>query len=96
MKEKRPFEAWTGKKSNVNHHLRVFGSEAYSHVGKDERKKLDSEARKCILLGYGNETKGYRLYDPKRARVFHSRDVQFNEFSNGIEVFNDEEHLCRT
>ncbi|CAB4028654.1 Hypothetical predicted protein, partial [Paramuricea clavata] len=72
-------------------HLRVFGCEAYAHVPKDERKKLDSKARKCILLGYGTETKGYRLYDPNRARVFHSRDVQFNESSQEPEVVKVQE-----
>ncbi|CAB3996244.1 Retrovirus-related Pol poly from transposon TNT 1-94 [Paramuricea clavata] len=80
VKGKTPFEAWAGQKPNVKH-LRVFGCEAYAHVPKDERKKLDSKPRKCIFLGYGAETKGYRLYDSNRARVFHSRDVQFNESS---------------
>ena len=31
-------------------HLRIFGCSAFAHVPKDERKKLDSKARKCILL----------------------------------------------
>ena len=79
-----PFEAWVGEKPNVGH-LRTFGCVAYAHVAKDERKKLDSKARKCIFLGYGAETKGYRLYDPKREKVFFSRDVVFNEKERGIE-----------
>ena len=45
-----PFEAWVGEKPNVGH-LRTFGCVAYAHVAKDERKKLDSKARKCIFLG---------------------------------------------
>ena len=84
-----PSEAWTGKKPNVNH-LRIFGCAAYAHVAKDKRRKLDPKARKCIFLGYGNDTKGYRLYDPRRERVFYSRDVMFNEQTRGIE----EENQC--
>ena len=57
----------------------------YAHAAKDERQKLDSKTRKCIFLGYGTETKGYQLYDPKRARVFYSRDVLFNESDHGVE-----------
>ena len=56
-----------------------------------ERHKLDPKARKCVLLGYGTETKGYRLYDPDRARVFHSRDVVFDEARMGIEKEPDRE-----
>lgn len=85
-----PFEAWIGEKPNVKH-LGVFGCAAYAHVAKDERKKLDVKSRKCVLLGYGTETKGYRLYDPKRAKVFYSRDVLFNESSRGIEKEPSEE-----
>ena len=84
VEEMTPFEAWVGEKPNVGH-LRTFGCVAYAHVAKDERKKLDSKARGCIFLGYGTETKGYRLYDPKREKVFLSRDVVFNEKKLGIE-----------
>ena len=90
-----PFEAWTGEKPNVEH-LRVFGCVAYAHVAKDERKKLDRKSRKCVLLGYGTETKGYRLYDLERAKVFYSRDVVFNESSCGIEVPSEEEKKNET
>ena len=80
---KTPFEAWTGQKPNVGH-LRVFGCAAHAHVAKNELQKLDAKSRKCVLLGYGNERKGYRLYDPRRERVFYSRDVVFDESSRGI------------
>ena len=87
-----PFEAWTGEKPNVSL-LRIFGCVAFAHVPKDERQKLDSKSRKCIFLGYGSETKGYRLYDSCRARVFHSRDVVFNELCTEVqkETSNQEE-----
>ena len=47
-----PYQAWSGNKPSVGN-LRIFGCTAYSHIPKDERKKLDSKARKCIFLGYG-------------------------------------------
>ena len=53
-----PHQAWYGQKPRVDH-LRVFGCTAFVHVPKDEREKLDSKTRKCILLGYGGVQKGY-------------------------------------
>ena len=46
---------------------------SFCTLPKDERNKLDSKSRKCILLGYGTTTKGYRLYkcgftDPSQAQ----------------------------
>ena len=73
-----PYEAWHGKKPSVDH-LRVFGCICYSHVPKDERRKLDPKARKAIFLGYGTTVKGYRLYDLKSKKIFYSRDVTFDE-----------------
>ena len=84
LHNKTPFEAWFGKQPNVNH-LRVFGCSAYVHIPKDERKKLDPKAKKCIFLGYGALRKGYRLYDRKTSRILHSRDVVFNELSRGYD-----------
>ena len=59
--------------------LRVFGCDAYAHIPKDERGKYDSKARKCILVGYSSESKGYRLYNPEQRKLIVSRDVKFNE-----------------
>jgi hypothetical protein len=80
-----PFECWTGEKPNVDY-LGTFGCTAYAHISKDERKKLDPKAKRCMLLGYGNVTKGYRLYDSISSRVIHSRDVLFEESTRAIEI----------
>lgn len=79
-----PSEAWTGLKPDVKY-LRSFGCTTYAYIPKDERKKFDSNARKCVFLGYGTETKGYRLNDCERQRVIFSPDVKFNESEFGIE-----------
>ena len=78
LEDMTQFEAWMKQKPCVEH-LRVFDCDAYAHVAKDERKKLESKSRKCIFLGYGEETKGYGLYVSSRSKVIYSRDVQFNE-----------------
>ena len=31
------------------------------------------------MVGYGNVTKGYRLYDAIEGKIIYSHDVQFNE-----------------
>ena len=75
-----PYEAWNGIKPDVSH-FRVFGCAAYVHVPKVERHKLDCKVRKCVLMGYRANQKGYRLYDIERMKVIHSRDVVFDETS---------------
>lgn len=86
--EKTPFEAWTEKKPTVAH-LRVFGCKAYMHIPKDERGKLDSKSKQCIFVGYGEETKGYHLWDPVKRRICFSWDVLFNEDPRGIVFESD-------
>ena len=65
-------------------HLQVFGCVCFAHIAKDEWKKLDAVARRCVLVGYGSDVKGYRLYDPDRRTVFFSQDVRFNESEVGL------------
>ena len=79
----------TGEKPDVQH-SHTFGCVANSHAPKDEQHKLDSKARKCTFLGYGNEVKEYRMYDMQSKRVFHSRDVLFNEQENEHEELTTE------
>ena len=58
-----PHELYFGKKP-ILAHMRVFGSIAYIHVLKEKRRKLDAKAKKCILVGYSYEQKGYKYYNP--------------------------------
>ena len=81
--EVTPFLTLSGKKPSVSK-LRVFGCAVYSHIPKDETKKLNPKARKCIFLGYRDVAKGYRLYNSIKARMIHSRDVVFDETSLGF------------
>ena len=78
VKGMTPHQAWYGAKPRVEH-LRVFGCTVYVHVPKDERGKLDSKTRKCVLLGYGSVQKGYRVFDCRTQKVSYSRNVKFNE-----------------
>ena len=59
--------------------MRVFGCWAFVHVSKDERSKLDNEAKSCIFLEYGHEEFGYRLWDLVNMKIVKNRDVVFLE-----------------
>ena len=57
-----PHELWSGKKPLVSH-LKVFGCNAFVHVPKEKRSKLDEKAVKCIFIGYKEGMKGYKIWD---------------------------------
>jgi hypothetical protein len=78
VSEKTPIEAWSGVKPDISH-LRVFGSVCYAHIPKEKRQKLDDKSERCILLGFSEGTKGYRLYNLEQKKIIASRDVIFDE-----------------
>jgi hypothetical protein len=71
-------DMWTGTKPSLKH-IRTFGCDAYVHIPSEIRQQLDSKSKKCKLLGYSENTKGYRRYDPTSNKIIISRDVIFNE-----------------
>ena len=71
-------EAWSGTKQFFTH-MRMFGWMAYAHVPDQLRKKLDIKEVKCIFIGYSDESKAYKLYNPSTKKVIINRDVQFIE-----------------
>ena len=73
-----PEEAWTGKKVNYSF-LKTFGCEAFVHVDKENRTKLDAKSQKCTFIGYGIDEYGYQLWDFENKKIIRSRDVIFNE-----------------
>ena len=48
VKDMTPFEAWKNTKPKVGH-LRVFGCNAFAHIPKDERHKLDAQSQKMYI-----------------------------------------------
>jgi hypothetical protein len=76
--DKTPHEAWTGKKPSLEH-LKVFGCDAYVHVPKENRSKLDNNAKKCILIGYKDGIKDYKLWNPETKKFVYSVDVVFRK-----------------
>ena len=83
LEDKTPQEVWTGKKPSLSH-LRVFGCDAYVHVPKENRTKLDSKSEKCIFIGYKDGLKGYKFWNPVTRKVVYSRDVVFREVKDVI------------
>lgn len=73
-----PEEAWSGAKPSVNH-LKVFGCRAFVHVPKEKRTKLDAKTKECVMVGYCEDSKAYRLYCPCSKQLVKSRDVVFDE-----------------
>ena len=52
-----PKEIWNVKKPSYGH---LISCEAYVHVPKEIRKKLDPESKICIFMGYGTSSEmGY-------------------------------------
>ena len=81
--DKTPHEVCHGKKPSLRH-LRVFGCEAYVHVPKEKRTKLDYKAHKCIFVGYGDSIKGYKCWNLESQKTVYSRDVIFREVSESL------------
>lgn len=51
LERKTPYEAFIGTKPIVSH-LKIFGSKAFCHIPKEDRRKLDAKPIKCIFIGY--------------------------------------------
>jgi len=75
---KTPKEMFTGKKPDISH-FRIFGSPVYFHVPKEKMNKLCAFGKKGIFVGYGENTKGYRIYVADQREVVISHDVTFDK-----------------
>ncbi|CAA7264649.1 unnamed protein product [Cyclocybe aegerita] len=65
---KTPYELWHGKKPDVGH-LRVWGCVAYVHVQKDKRESLGLHMQKCVFIGYPDDYKGWKFYNPETRKA---------------------------
>ncbi|KAJ0746343.1 putative RNA-directed DNA polymerase [Helianthus annuus] len=72
-----PYEVVYGFKPSLVH-LRNFGCLCFSTV-LSESDKFAYHADKCVLIGYSNVKKGYKLLCLDNRKVYFSRDVKFYE-----------------
>lgn len=68
----------------VVQHFRIFGSQCYALILKQQRNKLSERSKKCIILEYSMNSKAYRLYNEENKNFILSRDVFFLEFDKDI------------
>jgi hypothetical protein len=60
--ESTPDEVRFGKNPLISN-LRVFGCDAFVHVPKKKRNKMENKEVNCIFIGYADGMKGYKFWD---------------------------------
>jgi len=65
-------------KPNLSY-LKSLGCNAYVHIYKDNKRKLNSHSNECIFLGHNEELKVYHLMGKFVKQIIISRYVIFDE-----------------
>ena len=78
LEDKTSHKIWICKKTSLSH-IRVFGCDAYVHVPKEKRTKLDSKHERCIFIRYKDGLNFYKLWNPETRKVVCNRYVVFRE-----------------
>ncbi|UYV65858.1 hypothetical protein LAZ67_3005722 [Cordylochernes scorpioides] len=74
---KIPEEMWTERPVKIEH-IRVFGCQTWAY-NDQRRSKFDSRSRECVLIGFPEGVKGYKVWDTRNNKVFVTRNVRFRE-----------------
>jgi hypothetical protein len=89
--EKTPHELFVGKTVSISH-IRVWGCVAHVLIPDSNRDKLLSKTKRCVMVGYPQRSRGYRLYDPESRVILESRNVKFLEDRFDIEGIDDSQN----
>jgi hypothetical protein len=67
----------------------------WDHIPDDCRKKLDLKSHACIMMGYSEESKSYRLFDLVKWKIIIKCNVWFDEKSSSIKLLNSSSVLLQ-
>jgi len=73
-----PYELFHGEQTPVTD-LRTFGAVAVHWISHGHRTKLEPTGSRMVFLGYPEDFKAYRLYDPSSRKIVASRNVHVYE-----------------
>ncbi|UYV70127.1 hypothetical protein LAZ67_7001882 [Cordylochernes scorpioides] len=90
-----PYEIWYKRKPSILH-LKTFGCNAYVHIPKDNRKKLDKKSIHTFFVGYTETNKNYRMWDPIARKIIISRDVIFTEVNTSENIQDNQQEQDKT
>src|ERR1051325_6791837 len=76
--EKTPYKLWKNRKPIISY-FHPFGCSCFILNTKDYLNKFDSKAQKCLMLGYSERSKGYKVYDTETRIVEESINVKFDD-----------------
>ena len=58
------------------------------HISDDYRNKLDEKSHACIMMGYSDESKSHKLFDPSKQHIILSQSVFFDEMISDNQLLN--------
>ncbi|UYV73992.1 hypothetical protein LAZ67_11001747 [Cordylochernes scorpioides] len=90
LENSTPYEIWYKRKPSILH-LKTFGCNAYVHIPKDNRKKLDKKSIRTFFVGYTETNKNYRMWDPIARKIIISRDVIFTEANTSENIQDNQQ-----
>ena len=89
LKGQSPYEALYNEKPPLQH-LRRIGCVAYHRIPNEKfpnktELKFGKRSKRCMMVGYTESTKIWKLWDPSTTRMIRSTDVIFIEEENALQ-----------
>lgn len=74
--DKTPYSLWYNKNPDILN-MHVFGSSVFVHIPKEKRRKWDPKSTEGVFVGYGINTKGFRVWLKDSDKIVTACDVIF-------------------
>ena len=78
LEDKTPQEMFFGNPPGV-HHLRPWGCKVSVLIPEHRRSKFGPRSYSAVMVGYGDDRKGYRVYNPSTRTTEVAKHVKFLE-----------------